>query len=57
MKTEETEVRSLVGVSRLDRVINEEVCRRAGIETELPSIADQRMEWRGSWRVEQIRKC
>ena len=27
-------LRSLVGVSRLDRVRNEEVCRRAGIERE-----------------------
>ena len=41
-------LRSLVGVSRLDRVINEEVCRRAGIERELPSIADQRVStWFG----------
>ena len=34
---------SLVGVSRMDRVMNEEVCRRAGIERELASIADQRV--------------
>ena len=36
-------LRSLVGVSRMDRVRNEEVCRRAGIERELASIADQRV--------------
>ena len=36
-------LRSLVGVSRLDRVRNEEVRRRAGIERELASRADQRM--------------
>ena len=34
--------RSLVGVSRMDRVKNEEVRRRAGIERELSS-ADQRV--------------
>ena len=33
--------RSLVGVSRMDRVRNEEVRRRAGIERELASRADQ----------------
>ena len=32
-------LRSLVGVSRMDRVRNEEVSRRAGIERELPSRA------------------
>ena len=37
-------LRSLVGVSRMDRVRNEEVCRRAGIEWELASRADQRVE-------------
>ena len=36
-------VRSLVGVSRMDRVRNEEVRRRAGIERELASRADQRV--------------
>ena len=36
-------LRSLVGVSRMDRVRNEEVCRRAGIEMELASRADQRV--------------
>ena len=36
-------LRSFVGVSRMDRVRNEEVCRRAGIEMELPSRVDQRV--------------
>ena len=36
-------LRSLVGVSRMDRVRNEEVHRRAGIERELASRADQRI--------------
>ena len=36
-------LRSLVEVSRIDRVWNEEVCRRAGIERELVSITDQRV--------------
>ena len=36
-------LRSLVGVSRIDKVMNEEVRRRAGIERELASIADQRV--------------
>ena len=35
--------RSLVGVSRMARVMNEEVRRRAGIERELTSRADQRV--------------
>ena len=40
--------RSLVGVSRMDRVMNEEVRRRAGIERELASRADQRvLRWFG----------
>ena len=40
--------RSLVGVSRMDRVRNEVVCRRAGIERELASRADQRvLRWFG----------
>ena len=34
-------LRSLDGVSRMDRVRNEEVRRRAGIERELASRADQ----------------
>ena len=41
-------LRSLVGVSRMDRVRNEEVRRRAGIERELESRADQRvLRWFG----------
>ena len=36
-------LRSLVGVSGMDRVRNEEVRRRAGIEMELASRADQRV--------------
>ena len=37
-------LRSLVGVSRMDRVRNEEVRRRAGIEWQLASRADQSIE-------------
>ena len=41
-------LRSLVGVSRMDRVRNEEVRWRAGIERELASRADQRvLRWSG----------
>ena len=41
-------LRSLVGVSRMDKVRNEEVRRRAGIERELASRADQRvLRWFG----------
>ena len=36
-------LRSLVGVSRMDRVRNEEVHRRARIERELAIRADQRV--------------
>ena len=36
-------LRSLVGVSRMDGVRNEEVRMRAGIERELASSADQRV--------------
>ena len=36
-------LRSLVGVSRMDGVKNEEVRRRPGIERELASRADQRV--------------
>ena len=36
-------LRSLVGVSRMDRVRNEEVRMRAGIERKLASRADQRL--------------
>ena len=44
-------LRSLVGVSRMDRVRNEEVCRRAGIGRELDSRADQRvLRWFGMWK-------
>ena len=46
-------LRSLVGVSRMDRVRNEGVRRRAGIESELASVADQRVfRWFG--HVERI---
>ena len=42
-------LRSLVGVSRIDRVRNEDVRRRAGIEMELESRADQRiLRWFGN---------
>ena len=41
-------LRSLVGVSRMDRVRNDEVRRRAGIERELARRADQRvLRWFG----------
>ena len=41
-------LRSLVGVSRMDRVRKEEVRGRAGIERELASTADQRvLRWFG----------
>ena len=41
-------LRSLVGVSRMDRVRNEEVRRRAGKEREIASRADQRvLRWFG----------
>ena len=41
-------LRSLVGVSRMDRVRNEEVRRRAGIARELANRADQRVfRWFG----------
>ena len=41
-------LRSLVGVSRMDRVRNKEVRKRAGIERELASRADQRvLRWFG----------
>ena len=45
-------VRSLVGVSRMDRVRNEEVRRRAEIERELVSRADQRV-----LRFEMVSAC
>ena len=41
-------LRNLVGESRMDRVRNEEVRRKAGIERELASRADQRvLRWFG----------
>ena len=41
-------LRSLVRVSQMDRVRNEDVRRRAGIERELASRADQRvLRWFG----------
>ena len=41
-------LRSLVGESRMDRVRNEKVRRKAGIERELASRADQRvLRWFG----------
>ena len=46
-------LRSLFGVSRMDRVWNEEVRRRAGIERELASKADQRV-WRCFGHVERM---
>ena len=46
-------LRSLVGVSRMYRVRNEEVLRTAGIERELANRADQRvLRWFG--HVERI---
>ena len=48
-------LRNLVGVSRMDRVRNEEVRRRAGIERELASRAYQRvLRWFG--HVERMDK-
>ena len=46
-------LRSLIGVSRLDRVRNDEVRRRAGIEKELASRADQRV-MRLFWHGERM---
>ena len=41
-------LRCLVGVSQMDRVRNEEVSRRAGIERDLASRVDQRvLRWFG----------
>ena len=49
-------LRSLVAVSRMDRVWNEEVRRRAGIESELASRADPRgLRWFG--HVEKMDEC
>ena len=46
-------LRSLVRVSRIYRVRNEEVRRRAGIERELASRADHRV-WRYSGHLETV---
>ena len=46
--------RSLIGVLRMDRVRNEEVRRRAGIERELASRADQRRVLRWFGHVERM---
>ena len=46
-------LRSLVGVSRIYRVRNEEVRRRAGIERELASRADHRV-WRWFGHLETM---
>ena len=49
-------LRSLVRMSRMDRVINEEVRRRAGIVMELASRADQRvLRWFG--HVDRMDEC
>ena len=49
-------LRSLVRVSRMDRVRNEEVRRRAGIERELACRADKRVfRWLG--HVERTDEC
>ena len=46
-------LKSLVGLSRMYRVRNEEVLRRAGIERELASRADQIL-LRWFWHVERM---
>ena len=50
-------LRSLVGVSRMDKVRHEEVRRRAGIEKKLASRADQRvLRWFGHMdRIDEYR--
>ena len=49
-------LRSLVGVSRMDRVRNEEVRRRAGIGRELTSRADQRaLRWFGHVKIDRVK--
>ena len=52
-------LRSLVGVSRMNRVMNEQVRRKAGIERELASRADQRvLRWFGNVeRMDKYRKA
>ena len=49
-------LRSLIGVLRMGRVWNEEVCKRAGIERELASRADQ-IVLRWFWHVERMDEC
>ena len=46
-------LKTFVGVSRIDRVRNEEVRRRAGIERELTSRANQRV-WSWFGHVERM---
>ena len=56
MRSAENCLRSLVGVSQMDRVRNEEVYRRAGIERELASGPDQKvLRWCG--HVERKDEC
>ena len=45
---------SFIGVSRMDRVRNEVVRRRARLESELASRADQRVLQRWFWNVERM---
>ena len=49
-------LRSMVGISQMDRVRNEEMHRRAGIERELASRADQRV-LRSFGHVERMDEC
>ena len=49
-------LRSLIGVSQMGKVWNEEVCKRAGIERKLASRADQ-LVLRWFWHVERMDKC
>ena len=51
-------LRSLVGVSRMDRFRNEEVRRRAGIDRELTSTVDQRVNvYSRSESIEMVWAC
>ena len=51
-------LRSLVGVSRMDRVRNKEVRRRAGIERELARTQDQSVSiWFGHVENGQLEGC
>ena len=47
-------LRCLVGVSRMDRFGNEEVCRTAGIRREL---ASRYCDWLGMWKERMSSKC